>query len=375
MKRSILILIPSLRSGGAERTLINLLDMIDYSKYRLDLVLVLKHGPYLTQIPSQVSVICLFNSGFIVRILAYLQKRIGIVYFYKNRIAGKLNQTYDVAISFLDSNFTDLLFLHKKIGKRYACVHASYKHNDNYIKFFNDERYREKLKKTRYKSLDGIIFVSYDAMKDFIEVFGEFPNMKVIYNIISFDQIIKKSLEKINWDKNAFTFIAIGSLLPVKGFDRLLRATKLVSDRGYHIRLIIIGSGPESGRLQKIIKALSLSEIVELKGFVMNPYPYLLYSDVFVMSSISEALPTVLCEAMILAKPVIVTNCTGCIEIIGDGEYGLLAEQDDSDLALKMVDYLRNPDYLIEYSKKASERARIFDDQKTLREYYKIFNS
>ena len=44
------------------------------------------------------------------------------------------------------------------------------------------------------------------------------------------------------------------------------------------------------------------------------------------MSSITEALPTVLCEAMVLGKPVLVTNCSD-VEIVANGEYGLMAEQ------------------------------------------------
>jgi hypothetical protein len=61
-KRRILFLIPSLASGGAERTLINLLNKIDLDIYDVDLVAVLGKGPYLDQIPSGVRFIALFKN-------------------------------------------------------------------------------------------------------------------------------------------------------------------------------------------------------------------------------------------------------------------------------------------------------------------------
>lgn len=365
---------PSLAGGGAERTLINLLNRLDYNKYEIDLVLVLKEGPYLTEIPSQVNIITLFNHRFLVRVVAWLQKKYGFVYLLKKRMVKGVTGNYEVGISFLDSNFTDLLFFVNGLEKRLAWVHSSYKTYRNFARFYENEKYREKLKISRYSKLDGIYFVSHDSMNEFIEVFGTYSKMQVVYNLINSNEVRKKAEKQILMKKSVFQFVAIGSMLPVKGFDRLIRAAKIVRGAGWDFNLKIAGVGPEEQKLKNMVSEYKLEAVVEFMGFLSNPYPLLNASDVFVMSSVSEALPTVLCEAMILGRPTLVTNCSGCRELVESGVYGVMAEQDDVDLANKMMGYLSNPDLLSFFQEKSLERANLFDDDQILAEYNRILS-
>lgn len=231
MEKNILFIIPSLVGGGAERTLINLLHKIDYKKYNIDLLVVSNNGEYLTQIPTQVNKISLFYNDFLVRILAHLQKKIGFTYFFKYIMNRKVNKEYDVAISFLDSNFTDLIFYLKCDCKRYTFVHSSYKTYNNFAKFYKNEKYRTKLINYRYKKLDAIYFVSQDAMDEFVETFGELNKMGVIYNIVDAMNVKRKSVDIELPKQKHFHFVAIGSLLPVKGFDKLVKAAKVLTDK------------------------------------------------------------------------------------------------------------------------------------------------
>ena len=100
MKKSILFIIPSLMAGGAERTLINLLKRIDYSLYQIDLLVVLNQGKYLNEVPRSVELIPLFNNKHFVRILSYLQKKIGFNYVYRYIISRRVTKNYDIGISF-----------------------------------------------------------------------------------------------------------------------------------------------------------------------------------------------------------------------------------------------------------------------------------
>jgi len=368
---------PSLRGGGAERTLINLLHKIDYNRYDVDLVVVSKEGPYVNKIPEQVKVKYFYRSKVLARTLAYFHRVFGVNWFYKKKMS-LLDKFYNVGISFLDSHFTDLLFYTDKFEKRTAFVHSSYISHEHYKKFSTNDQIRKKVKRERYLRLDGIYFVSHDSMSDFVEIFGELPNMGVVYNIIDGESVLQKSgrsnsQSSANIKSDCFIFTAVGSLLPVKGFDRLVRASKIVRDKGYKFEVHIAGSGPEKERLQRLIKKLGLDDTVQLHGFVKNPYPLMKRSDVFVMSSVSEALPTVLCEAMILGVPSLVTNCSGCRGLVENGEFGLMAEQNDHDLAEKMMLYMDNPELLKHYSEKALKRAELFDDNRILNSYYKIF--
>lgn len=375
MKRQILIIIPSLRGGGAERTLINLLQNVDYKRYSIDLLCVSKTGPYLDSIPKEVTVKYLYKSHLFVRFLAYLQRKFRFRYFFKKN-AESIKKEYDVGISFLDSGFTDILMFTTDVDRKYAFVHSSYKSHYNKYKFYKRPKLQEYLKRERYSKLDGIIFVSDDARKEFEQLFGRFEDTTVIYNMIDKERVKRKAnsdiipVETVDY----FNFVAVGSLIPVKGFDRLIRSAAILKEKGYLFKINMAGEGPERKHLEKLIDKLDLKSEVILHGFLDNPYPLMKSADVFVMSSLSEALPTVLCEAMILGKPVLVTNCSGCRGLVEGGEYGLVSEQDDLDLANKMIQYIENPSLVEHFGEKSKYRSKLFDDDKVLQQYYSIFD-
>ncbi len=372
-KKKILFLIPSLAGGGAERTLVNFLNQADYSKYDIDLCVVANDGVYFKEIPRSVKITILFNSVLLVRILAYLQKKIGFYGLFKRVISKKIAGEYDVAISFIDSNFTDLLFFIKGAKKRVAWVHTSYSSYNNFSKFYKRESYREKLKKYRYSRLDTIVFVSNDSMNEFKTVFGEFSDMRVVYNVLNVKGVIEKSKAFEVGRSDVLRFVAIGSLIPVKGYETLIRAVSIIINNGKHIQLQIVGGGFLRSELGKLVEELGLQSVVEFIGFVPNPYPYLAASDVFVMSSVSEALPTALCEAMILGKPVVVTNCSGCRELVAEGRYGLMAEPDSQSLADNMTQYADNQSVVDYYTQQSKIKSKEFNDSVILKSYYSIF--
>lgn len=374
LKKKIVFLLPSLVGGGAEKTLINILQKLDYTKFEIDLIIVLKEGVYLKDVPRQVNTIFLFQNRTLVRTLAWLQKKTGFTFIFRKKIEKRVQKKYDTGISFLDGNFTDLLFFIKSLKKRYTWVHCSYKNNPNFARFYENKKYLDKLKKERYGQLDGIYFVSNDAKREFIEVFGLFPKMEVIYNLIDSESVLKKAQIKNIASQNTFHFIALGSLLPVKGFDRLIRAAYIVKEEGFNFKVSILGDGPEKNTLKALVTQLNLTSVIDFLGFVKNPYPFLKNADIFVMSSVSEALPTVLCEAMILGKATLVTNCSGCSEIVANGVYGMMADQDDYSLAENMIKYLADRNLVTYYEGQSILRAQIFDDALVVKKYNEILS-
>lgn len=365
---------PALAGGGAERTLVNLLHKIDYTRYYIHLIVVSKTGPYVDQIPDEVDVTYLIQNNFFARVRGYLHRTFDFKGFFQSKMKS-LDKEYDVGVSFLDSNFTNLLFYTDKIKKRVAFIHSSYKTHNNYERFYRHEKYQNKLKKNRYSKLDAICFVSDDSMEEFKEVFGEYPNMQVIHNMIDAETVRAKALKDSNIKLGErFSMCAVGSLIPVKGIDRLIKAASRLKKLGYEFEIHIIGRGPEEQNLKRLVQSLDLESDVIFHGFLKNPYPVMKHSDLFVMSSLSEALPTVLCEAMILGIPSLVTNCSGCRGLVKNGEFGMMAEQDEKDIADKMKELMDKKDLLLHYEKKSLERSKIFDDERILQKYYNIFD-
>tara|TARA_Y100001954_G_C15814497_1_gene606773 strand:- start:1823 stop:2962 length:1140 start_codon:yes stop_codon:yes gene_type:complete len=368
-KNKVLFLIPSLVGGGAERTLINILKNINYSLYEIHLVIVENKGIYIKDVPKNIKLISLFSNSFILRSLSFIHKYTGFNEIINRRFLKKIDNNYDTAISFLDSNFTDLLFKIPNVKKKITWVHSSYKTNSNFYKFYKNINYKNRLISKRYSKLDYIIFVSQDAKNEFLEVFGSFRNMPVIYNFMDKKNIILNSKSfKPKHIKNLIKFISVGSLIPVKGYDLLILAANKLKEYNKNFIIEIFGEGYLRNNLLDLIKKYKLQRHIKLKGFVDNPYPYIKNSDIFLMTSRSEAMPMALCEAMILGKPVLVTNSSGCREVVNYGEFGLISSYDADDLAKKMLKLIEDKKLRDKLSMDSIHRAKLFSGKKILQQ-------
>ena len=375
MKRKLLFVIPSLVGGGAENALVKLLHELDYNKYEVSLLVICYHGVYINQIPDEVKVLCMFKSKTIVRGLEFLQKRIGWVWPLKVKFESVVNDDYDTAISYLDCNFTDLLFYLKKETKKITFVHLSYVSNKNYNKFYKNKNYLEKVRENRYGKLDTIVFVSNDALLEFKKVMGEYQDMRVLYNLFNEEDILKKSKTHVaSFNPKIFHFVAVGSLLSVKGYDLLIDASAIVKSSVSNFQVHIVGEGPEEKKLKKRVQDLGLNDIVVFHGYQKNPFTYINNGDVFVMTSVSEALPSVLCEAIIIGKPILITNTAGCRELIDFGKYGVMTERNAKDFAHKMIEFINNKQMLYDYKELSLERKKIFNKKMILEKFHDLID-
>jgi glycosyltransferase involved in cell wall biosynthesis len=120
--------------------------------------------------------------------------------------------------------------------------------------------------------------------------------------------------------------LSVGRLAPEKGQVGLIQAFSLLVKRGVDARLVIIGGGPDEGKIRNAVQACGLSDRVDLPG--RRPEAEVLeamaLADFFVLSSLSEGLPVVLMEALALELPVVAPAISGIPELVTDGETGLL---------------------------------------------------
>ncbi len=140
--------------------------------------------------------------------------------------------------------------------------------------------------------------------------------------------------------------VAMGRLHHQKGFDTLLRATALLRERHPSIRLTILGEGPLRAELEKLREELELDDVVDMPGKIQNPATVLAQAEVFVLSSVTEGFPNVLCEAMAVGLPVVSTRCpSGPEEIVTDGREGRLVPVGDTEsLAGALAEILADPE-------------------------------
>jgi glycosyltransferase involved in cell wall biosynthesis len=125
--------------------------------------------------------------------------------------------------------------------------------------------------------------------------------------------------------------LAIGRLVEQKGFDVLLDAFSMVTDRLPDSDLTLLGEGPWRERLQAQASMLGVADRVSLPGIVSDPERSMATSDLFVLSSRWEGFPNVLLEAMACGMAVVSTDCpSGPRDIVRDGHDGLLVPVDDA---------------------------------------------
>ncbi|MCX7166535.1 MAG: glycosyltransferase [Rhodocyclales bacterium] len=132
--------------------------------------------------------------------------------------------------------------------------------------------------------------------------------------------------------------LAVGRLVRMKGFDVLLRASRILLDEGFQHRVVIIGDGPEWPRLERLRSRLNLDEVVDLKGYVSptGVRTELSTATVFALPAVwdsaaktQDGIPVSLMEAMALGVLVVSTTTSGIPELIQDGVSGLLAGPND----------------------------------------------
>ena len=125
-----------------------------------------------------------------------------------------------------------------------------------------------------------------------------------------------------------FVMLAAGRLHAVKDHAFLIRACKILKERGLEFLCIIAGEGPQRAALERLIRDLRLSGDVRLLGHCSGAELDDLYSmsDVVVLTSRSEGIPLVLMEAMVRGKVVLAPLITGIPELVLDGKTGFLYE-------------------------------------------------
>ncbi|APH03460.1 glycosyltransferase [Bacillus weihaiensis] len=363
----VLFFIHDLSGGGAEKVLVNLVNNIDKTRFKVTLLTMFDSGINKQYLGSDVEYRYVFKRLF--RGNQHIQKLFSPEFLY-NRMVGN---GYDIVISFMqgattriisgnkDSNVKKLNWIHNEMTKeRLAKSYRSYKE-------FVDCN----------KKYDATVFVANTAKVIFERETQLKKNNIVKYNTVETDEILRKSLEEINdieFDKNRINLITIGNLTEQKGYDRLLRIVKKLKDDSYRFHLYILGDGHLRDKFNDYINQHNLDVVVTLLGYKNNPYKYLRNTDLFVCSSYHEGYSTVVTEALIVGTPVITTLCSGMEEMLGsNNEYGIIVENSEDALYEELVKLINNEELIKYYKNRANERSKYFNTKKTVEEIEKLF--
>ncbi len=312
----IAFLIDSLRFGGAQKCSIDLYNAlteigydITFITYRND-----KKFKYKSKIKNKIIYIPgLSKKYFFDYVDRFLAKFFGRLYgylasfFYAYVLQKKIKiNEYDAVFLISDSGFFP--FHNIRHSNLFFIAHS---HKSSQYLSNNTTKHLNRWIMKRVFKHKRIVSITHEISDDLKKEFGVgAEQLTIIPNIIDFEEInaLSKETNDHNLDEK-FKYIAhLGRHSKEKRIEDLIHSFSNVLRIDNELRLILIGEGPETNNLKKLIKRIGISDKVILTGFQQNPYPILKKVKLLVLCSEREGLPTVLIEALSLETDVISSN-------------------------------------------------------------------
>lgn len=275
----------------------------------------------------------------------------------------------DLYIAFTEGFATKLLSFTPQ--KKIAWVHADLKtdpwtHNSHIFRSLEEE-------KTAYQRYNQVVCVS-KAVEQVMKDLYSLQQTMTIYNPIDTRVILHGAKQPINFTQStSFKIVTVGRLVQQKGFDRLIRIVGKLWRNGKNVELFIIGEGTERKKLERIIQEEKLENQVHLLGFLKNPYALMAKMDLFVCSSRAEGYSLVIAEAITLGLPVVSTNCAGPNELLGNGKYGILVDNNPDALYKGLRQTIESPDLLERLKQKSLEKRDTLGINDTMNQIEQLF--
>lgn len=368
--KSIMIFSHAMELGGAETSLLALLEGIDKKEYHVDLFLMRHAGELLRYIPDGINLLPEIPqyASLAVPIQNVIKKGQFTVAYgrYKGKKAARnrveeLNlpkdndvslqcshlytlpympqiskKEYDLAISFLTPHY----FVAEKViaKKKIAWIHT------DYSKVAVDQATQLLM----WNKYDHIISISAQVTNSFLSVFPLLKDKIIeIGNMIP-DQYMEKQREAFSVkdempDDGSVKLLSIGRFCTAKNFDNIPDICKHILDNGINIKWYLIGFGSDETLIRKKIQENNMQNHVIILGKKRNPYPYIKECDLYVQPSRYEGKCVSVIEAQVLHKPVIITDYATSASQLEDGVDGIIVPLENKKCAAGIAELLKDP--------------------------------
>lgn len=361
--KKVLFVINTMGRAGAEKSMTELMKVMDTSRYELHLLVLVNRGEMYDEVPPYVKIhnrqpdnrsVLSIGARFILikTVLIASIKKLNIIrnlpYILLNLVeqlkSGKvqldklfwkiisdgapiLSEKFDVAIAYLEGGSAYYVADHVKADKKIVYVHIDYK----------KAGYSPLMDQGCYEKMDRINIVSEDAKKSFLDVYPQYKEkVSLFYNIVNAESIKELAMEGNGFQDGfeGIRILTIGRLHYQKGYDIAIPVLVKLKKLGYSIRWYVIGDGAIRNELDKIINAYDVENDFVLLGAKSNPYPFLKECDLYVHATRFEGKSIAIEEAQILGKAIVASDCTGNREQIKDGENGIIVDFDEEKIVL-----------------------------------------
>ena len=396
--KKILIVTHSMELGGAERALLGLLNNIDYNEVRVDLFLERHMGELYEFIPESVNLLpenpayacmavpavqVLKKMKFGVALGRYIGKKKADEFIKKNNLTdgtGVLleysqkhtvrfmpmisDEEYDLVISFLTPHY---FAAEKTKGKKkVAWIHTDY----SAIEIDKSSELE------MWDRFDKIVSISHEVSNSFLKTFPELESkLTVIPNMHPEAFIKAKADEFIPSDEmpddGAIRFLSVGRFCTAKNFDNLPFICKeLVEAFGVNVKWYIIGYGTDTELVESNIRKAGMENNVIILGKKSNPYPYIKRCDFYIQPSRYEGNAVTVNEALILQKPVVITEYSTARSQINHGVDGVIVPLENKSCAKGIAAFIRDAE--LQQKIKTNIADTDFSNAEYIEELYKL---
>lgn len=347
--KKILFVMQSLYNGGAERSLINLLNELPKDKFDISLLLFKQEGMFLKQIPEEVRVLDtpialkklfspLRRAGRFTMVKVYgtiksrkVEKKAPeqAAYRWQRYYSPKipeLDKAFDIAVAYSSGEVMYYVSEKVKAKLKYVWIHNDYRtagHPKSY-----DYNY--------LKNMDGIVSISEKCVEIINEEFSDLKNKTHYIPNLTSSSFVKKRAEEFyppEFKMGECIILSIGRLNRQKGFDLAIAAASKLKESGIVFKWYIIGTGELEENLKSDIIKKNVSDYIFFLGARENPYPYIKNCTIIVQPSRWEGKSVVIDESKILCKPIVVTNYPTVHDQIEDGKEGMIVPMTSEGIA------------------------------------------
>jgi glycosyltransferase involved in cell wall biosynthesis len=365
--RSILIVVPSLSGGGAEKIAVNLANHWHCSGRSVKLLVFKLVGPYKKQLHDDLMVINLkaartrFSIFYLLAyILRHQHEAILSVLRDSNIICG---------LAFFFDRKTTLIFREANTLDAIRRMPPL----KNILYTF--------LMKLSYRRANIVIANSLETKNDLLR--SKIVNPEKVISIgnpviSSTSGLLSSEVVSHRWldDEECKVVLSVGRLHYQKNHALLIRAFAEAVKLDHRLRLIVIGEGEEKNNLVSLSRSLDVYDKIDFISFQQSIYPYYANCDVFVLTSRWEGFGNVLVEALYCGARIICTKCPGGpVEILNNGEFGrIIPNYNIGALAGAILEEIGQPQ---SPSRRASLRnqANNFSVEKIASEYLQLLDT
>lgn len=372
----VLIVLPTLEAGGAERLNVDLAVALRAKGIHTDICLIERMAGPLVEEARAAGVGVLDATTGSPRLDNWRSRRIlwllSVVHSVL-RIA-RISRRYDVVMAGLDFMPVLTLWAAGWLVRRPIVAQSHCMVAEMVLEYPVIQKELPLLRRA-YRRVVRLVGVSAAVLESASETLGV-PRERglVIANGIDFARVdaLAEQAPRVPLPEDLPIVVAVGMLRPEKNQSLLIRAHALALAVGPAHHLVLLGEGRVRPELERLVEELGVTESVHLPGATDNPFAVMRRASLLCLSSDHEGSPLVLLEALALGCPVLSTRCSPEVEAtLRQGEFGrLVAPGDDGQMAEAIAGHLSQPRELLERASRGASVVRsAYSIERTAEEY------